>query len=91
MASPLHFDLNIQSFAEQYSWNTALMLRQTTQLRIIVDAKLGEASQGYLSHYEGSAANKIIYDSHLITGVRREFYPGTHYPGRCEQTYPTQP
>lgn len=67
------------------------MLRQTTQLRIIVDAKLGEASQGYLSHYEGSAANKIIYDSHLITGVRREFYPGTHCLGRCEQTYPTQP
>lgn len=67
------------------------MLRQTTQLRIIVDAKLGEASQGYLSHYEGSAANIIIYDSHLITGVRREFYPGTHCLGRCEQTYPTQP
>ena len=91
MVSPLHFDLNIQSFTEQYSWNTALKLRQTAQLRIIINAKLGEVSQGYLSHYEGVAANKIIYDSHLLTGVQREFYPGTHYPGRCEQTYPTQP
>lgn len=55
------------------------MLRQTTQLRIIINAKRGEASQGYLIHYEGVTANKIIYDSHLLTGVRREFYPGTHY------------
>ena len=78
MASPLHCDLNIQSIAVQYSWNTALMLRQQTQLRIIVNTKLGEASHGYLSHYEGAAAKKIIYHSHLITGVRREFSPEKH-------------
>lgn len=54
------------------------MLRQQTQLRIIVNTKLGEASHGYLSHYEGAAAKKIIYHSHLITGVRREFSPEKH-------------
>lgn len=91
MVSPLHFDQNTQSFAVQYSSNTALILRQTTQLRIIINAKLGEASQGCLSHYEGAAANKIIYDSHLLTGARREFCQEKHCQGMYGRTYPAQP